>query len=177
MYTAPIPAPVTQLGLNESREIRNNVFRRVFVATLFKIVKTWKLQKLEARGILLYGPSFPLFPSIAFSNRFKWSFPFCESLSQSHIVCVWNHLQTFHKVRVWGKISMLSKLFTKLQHFLIFSIWRDKMIPFWKGWCSQQTGELLRITKIISYTLGSLVWLQGGFRLTGFEDQTLSTNS
>lgn len=114
---------------------------------------------------------------LAFSSRFKWSFPFSESLSHSHILYVWNNLQTFHKVRVWGKIDMLAKLLTKLKHFVIFSIRRDKMIPFWKRWCSKQTRELLSITNVIPCIMGSIVWLWESFQFIGFEYQTFSTNS
>ena len=114
---------------------------------------------------------------LTFSSRFKWSFPFSESLSHSHILYVWNNLQTFHKVRVWGKIDMLAKLLTKLKHFVIFSIRRDKMIPFWKGWCSEQTRELLSITNVIPCIMGSIAWLWESFQLIGFEYQTFSTNS
>lgn len=113
----------------------------------------------------------------AFSSGFKQSFPFSESLSHSYILYVWNHLQTFHNVRVWGKIDTLAKLFTKLKHFVIFSIRRDKMIPFWKGWCSQQIRELLSITNIIPCVMGSVVWLGESFQFIGFGYQTFPTNS
>lgn len=117
------------------------------------------------------------------------SLPFAFSSGLREAFCSLNHFcilmycmcetisQTFHKVRAWGKINMLSMLFTKLKYFVIFSISRDKMIPFWKGWCSEQTGELLSIRDMTPCVMGSIVWLYEGFQCIGFEYQTFSTNS
>lgn len=51
------------------------------------------------------------------------------------------------------------------------------MIPFWKGWCSEQTGELLSITHIIPRVMGSFVWLYEGFQFIGFQYPPFTTNS
>lgn len=81
-------------------------------------LKPWKPGNCRNKRLEVYYyvghkcPSFPLFPSIAFSSPFKWSFPFSESLSHSLILYVWNNLQTFHKVKVWGNISIINQSFS-----------------------------------------------------------------
>lgn len=176
------PGSIPILFSNVHKQSYSSVWHTQKTLVSMYWVKALKYATMFSGGCLLnyMGHSYPCSLCsllLAFSSRFKWSFPFSESLSHSHILYVWNNLQTFHKVRVWGKIDMLAKLLTKLKHFVIFSIRRDKMIPFWKGWCSKQTRELLSITNVIPCIMGSIVCLWESFQFIGFEYHTFSTNS
>lgn len=100
-------------------------------------LKWWKLEIAEIRGwrpIIRRPPcpSVPVSPSVAFSSRFKWSLPFSESLSHSPRRCVWHNLQTFHKVRVWGEINMLSKPFHQIEAFRDLFHLKGQNDPFLK---------------------------------------------
>lgn len=100
-------------------------------------LKGWKPgnrrnKRLEAYYYMATVPERPVSPSVAFSSRFKWRFPFSESLSHSQRLCVWHNLQTFHKVRVWGEINMLSKPFNQIEAFCDLFNLKGQNDPFLK---------------------------------------------
>lgn len=113
----------------------------------------------------------------AFFPHLRLSVPFSESLSPLvYFMCeaICTH---FTKWEFGGKREMLAKLFTKSRHSVIFSIRRDEMIPFWEGWRSEQTRELLSITNIIPQVMRPVVWWRESFPFIGCEYQTFSATS
>ena len=162
---------LSQYVLSESTEICNSVCWRILLGHCLKSWKLGSCQK-ESRGIrgmlLNYtGHTHPCSPYSllsAFSSGFKQSFPFSESLSHSYILYVWNHLQTFHNVRVWGKNRYIGKAFHQIEAFCDLFNQKGQNDPFLKRLVLPTNKRIAKYNKY--YTLRNGVCCLAGGKLS-----------